>query len=319
MKSSLLGATVLALTACSHFSTLPTNLGASPNIVSITSSQDTMSIGALYFTTTIAIVDTTLQASVTIRNDSTATVTSVCGKGIGLALFQDVSRLGTPVLEFPQSGDFCQGVTGLAPGTATWFTEAFPLSQIRKIPLGNYYVAARLISSISDFADTVTVNAGAINVTAVTTKVTTSRQHIVSLTSSQDTMSRGDLHFTATIGLVATTVSAPDTVLHITVGVQNDGKDAVSSICGGMGDGILLYQDASRSGDPVWVLPGSYGQGQMGCGDQPAGQGSSWTLTFPLALIRQAPPGNYYVAARLMSVNGAPIALNAGRILVRDL
>jgi hypothetical protein len=129
--------------ACSFDVTAP------QSIVSITSSQDTMTIGALRFTGTIAIIDTTIRVFVMVKNDSTASVPYLggCIQSLGLALYQNAARSGTPVLELPPPPDprMCPvAILSLAPGDSITFTGMFPLSQVRQVATGMYYVAAPL-------------------------------------------------------------------------------------------------------------------------------------------------------------------------------
>lgn len=136
---------VLLSVACSFSATAPQQ-----RIVSITSSQDTMSIGALRFTGTIAIIDTTLQVSVVVKNDSSASVPyniAACGGStVGLALYRNAARSGTPVLDIPPPPDprLCPLVffVSLAPGDSVTLTNWFFLSQVREVPSGVYYVGA---------------------------------------------------------------------------------------------------------------------------------------------------------------------------------
>lgn len=142
----LVAGVILLVGACSSDVTAP------QSIVSITSSQDTMTIGALRFTGTIAIIDTTLQVSVIVKNDSTAPVsyaTGVClgHTSVGLVLYQNAARSGTPALDLQPPTPACLApisIGSLAPGDSTTFTGAFLLAQVRQVAAGGYYVAASL-------------------------------------------------------------------------------------------------------------------------------------------------------------------------------
>lgn len=107
-----------------------------------------MSIGALRFTGTIAIVDTTLQVSVVVKNDSSASVPYTVGCGgstIGFVLYRNAARSGTPVLDIPPQPDprMCPvGLVSLAPGDSMTLTNGFFLFQVRQVPSGVYYVGA---------------------------------------------------------------------------------------------------------------------------------------------------------------------------------
>jgi hypothetical protein len=149
--------------ACSSDVTAP------QSIVSITSSHDTMTIGALWFTGTIAILDTTIQVSVTVRNDSTAPVSYATGAclghtGVGLALYQNAARSGTPALDLQPPTPACLApiyIGSLAPGDSATFTGAFLLFQVRQVASGVYDVAASLSYFNNQPANTpLTVNAG---------------------------------------------------------------------------------------------------------------------------------------------------------------
>jgi len=136
---------MLLASACSSDLTGPRHL------VSITSSQDTMTVGALRFTGTIAIVDTAIQVSVKVKNDSTASVsytTGVCDRNhVGFALYQNAARSGTPALDLQPPTPTCEAVSmivSLAPGDSVTLTDAFLLSQVQQVASGMYYVAAPL-------------------------------------------------------------------------------------------------------------------------------------------------------------------------------
>jgi hypothetical protein len=129
-----------------------------------------MAVGALSFTGTIAIIDTTIQVSVTVKNDSTASVPYTVGCGgstVEFALYQNAARSGTPVLEIPPPPDprLCPlGFVSLAPGDSATLTNWFSLSQVRQVASGIYYVGAPL----TDFNNTnrpdykITVNTGTV-------------------------------------------------------------------------------------------------------------------------------------------------------------
>jgi hypothetical protein len=136
---------VLSVAACSSDMTAP------QHIVSITSSQDTMTIGALRFTGAIAIIDTAIQVSVTVKNDSTVPVSytsGVCDRNhIGFALYRNAARSGTPVLDLQPQTPTCEApsfIVSLAPGDSTTLTNTFLPSQVRQVVSGMYYVAAPL-------------------------------------------------------------------------------------------------------------------------------------------------------------------------------
>ena len=144
----LVASMVMLAGACSSDVTAP------QSIVSITSSQDTMTIGALRFTGAIAIIDTTIQVTVAVKNDSTAPVSYATGAclghtSVGFALYQKAARSGTPALDLQPPNPACLGpiyIGSLVPGDSTTFTGMFLLSQVRQVALGMYYVAASLNS-----------------------------------------------------------------------------------------------------------------------------------------------------------------------------
>jgi hypothetical protein len=149
----------ILLGACSSDVTAP------QSIVSITSSQDTMTIGALRFTGMIAIIDTTIQMSVTVKNDSTAPVSydAGCTDHVGFALYQNVARSGTPALDLQPNLPVCLVIVvgSLAPGDSTTFTGTSLLSQVRQVASGMYYVAVPISNFNNRPANTpITVNAG---------------------------------------------------------------------------------------------------------------------------------------------------------------
>ena len=159
----LVAGVVLLASACSSDVTAP------QSIVSITSSQDTMTIGALRFTGTIAIIDTTIQVSVTVKNDSTAPVSYATGAclghtGVGFALYQNAARSGTPALDLQPPNPACLSpidINSLAPGDSTTFTGSFLRSQVRQVASGVYDVAASLSYFNNRPANTpLTVHAG---------------------------------------------------------------------------------------------------------------------------------------------------------------
>ncbi|HXC25780.1 MAG TPA: hypothetical protein VNU46_07685 [Gemmatimonadaceae bacterium] len=131
--------------------------------MSITSLQDTMSIGALKYTGTVAIGDSTIQVAVKVKNDSTAAVsyTGGCIRNVGLALYANASLVGSPVVALQQPDPICLALVDgtLVPGDSTVFTGTFPLSQLNKVAAGTYYVAAPL-TNVNFDGDSVQVKAG---------------------------------------------------------------------------------------------------------------------------------------------------------------
>jgi hypothetical protein len=106
-------------------------------------------IGAITFTGTSAVIDATLQVSVTIRNDSTAPVSFGYGPcGLNFALYQTAANANSPIWQKQQ---VCQTIddTTVAAGTSLTVTGSIPIAVLTQgvnmLGVGIYSVTAYTI------------------------------------------------------------------------------------------------------------------------------------------------------------------------------
>lgn len=155
----------LLMGACSSDATAP------KQALSIVASQGTsLTIGAVTITGASTIVDSMLQVSVTVKNDSTAAIWLSYGPpcaDLGIALYQSATHTGQPVWKtyYPGMCPELQNVQ-VNPGQSQTVTEDVLLSSVTQgsgaVAAGTYDVAATI--SLSGDISSGTVDAGTVTV-----------------------------------------------------------------------------------------------------------------------------------------------------------
>jgi hypothetical protein len=157
---------ILLADACSADVIAPKN----SNNLAISASHGTpITVGSVTFTGSSAIVDTILQVSVTVKNDSTAPVSFGYGPcGLHIELYQNAAHSGSPI--WARQGPSCLAIAEptVMVGQSLTVMGAVPLTELTQgtngVAAGTFYVTASTIYNAGNTNFPTVVDAGTVTV-----------------------------------------------------------------------------------------------------------------------------------------------------------